>query len=103
MLTEDESWNLTWKERMFKVSLGYTFFTPLYAMYLFRFMKEQPQHRNHALRRVFFMPIMSICMLGYSAKITQEFLKEMSNKYLGGITDYEIMNFEALYSQVKAQ
>ena len=65
-------------------------------------MKQNPQYRKAALKRVFIMPLISFAMLTYSGKDMQDFCGRMVSKYLQGITDYEINNFEALFYQMMA-
>ena len=48
------------------------------------------------------MPLISLAMITYSGKDMQDFCGRMVSKYLQGITDYEINNFEALFYQMMA-
>ena len=66
-------------------------------MYLFKVIRQNPAMKTHALRRIFLMPLVSLGMLLYSEKIIKDYVTELSTKYLNGITDYEIVNFDALY------
>jgi len=65
-------------------------------------MKKQPALKNASLKRIFYMPLAAFYMLIYSHLVYVEYSKELIKTYLDGITDNEITNFDALYSQLKA-
>jgi len=103
MLNSDEQSNITWKERMVFLAVGYTLATPFYVFYLARLVKKSPEFKNYAIARILFMPAMSFGMLWYSSKVTQEYLDVLQNKYLAGITDEEIANFDNIYNNIRQQ
>jgi hypothetical protein len=42
LLTSTENSNLRWKENLFWLSMGYTFATPFYSLYLMKKIRENP-------------------------------------------------------------
>jgi len=82
--------------------MGYTFITPIYSIYLLRMIRQQPAYRTAGMRRMLVMPLLSLGWLALSGSSFQRTSDDLVRKYLNGITDYEIQNFEVLYQQVKA-
>jgi len=57
---------LSWKENTFWGSFCYGLVSPLYTVYMFRYIKRFPQYREAGLKRVIIMPLLAAGMLTYS-------------------------------------
>jgi hypothetical protein len=101
MLNQQERETSQWKQSFFYAASGYAFLTPLYSAYMFRVIRKQPQYHKAGVRRIFFMPLLSLVWLTYSASALQKHTNILIAKYLNGITDHEIHNFEQMYQQVR--
>jgi hypothetical protein len=101
MMTEKERQSLGWRQSFLYAAMGYAAVSPFYCMYAYRLISKNPQYRPVALRKIFFVPCVSLLWLAYSAYDLSTTYEKLTGRYLGGITDYEITNFDALYSQVQ--
>ncbi len=60
-------------------------------------MKQMPEIKNAAMKRIFIMPFISLGLLAYGGSDYQKMMDNMANKYLQGISDHEIANFDQIY------
>jgi hypothetical protein len=97
LMTEEELKNLEWKQSFLKASVLFTLLSPIYSAHHFRLIKKNPIYKAWGLNRIFIIPAISFFCLTYSAIDHSKANKKMIARYLSGITDYEINNFDALY------
>ena len=87
LLTATEKSNLSWKENIFWISMGYTFATPFYSLYMMRQVRQNPALKQAVTRRLLFLPLMSLFMITVSGRDMQSYSKNLADKYLGQLSD----------------
>ena len=74
---------------------------PLSARYIYLLLKRQTDsimRRQYQLRLIS-MPVMSYSMFWYGKKRTMGFYERTGEKYLGGLSDQQLQNFDRLYAE----
>ena len=103
LLSEEDKKNLIYWKGLEGSMFSFTFFfwTPLCLAFYLKY-KQDPIKNAHLARRIFFIQAIQLPSWFYSYRRYQSVVNDLDKKILGGLTDYEILNFDLLFAQLKA-
>ena len=77
--------------------------TPFTSYRLIKKAREKPLFKNQYYFQMFLMNLIAFVGVSYTGKKVRDFAVECANKYVGHLSDEELMNFDNLFQQLEQQ